>query len=887
MLPDRIRALGAAFSGVPRKWQRRSQTLWKRAHASSIFDCPSSARARARYACAFLFVLTLLQHNRTSACGPDFPNNLLAGGDGAVLVAPEATFAKELQRMDLTPSRFAAIQSAGNFASETATTEADDLTAALQKAGISKEAATEVRRAHAALRFRLQEFLTDLGGWESSRPWVTDQDGGHPAEPATPPPTYPKLEMPSGLPAEFADYLEGAFAWHNPVLENKGLARSAWERLLERPTAERRFKSTWAAFMLGRSWETNSPEKAIQYFRQVRELARAGFKDSIGLAAASLGLEARVELHRKHYEEALELYLAQMATGDSSTTNSLRVAAGEALANGGPALSALAKNSRTRRVLTAYLISQRDVERDADNALRSPTRKWLAAVEAAEVKDVESAEEFALAAYRANEMQLAQRWIRKAPGSPVAEWLQAKLLLHDGKLQAAAARLAKVAQYFPVAPQGTNEVAATSLKDTLFIDRSGCSPDRIPIDRQVWGELGALRLSRREYTESLDALLNSGFWMDAAFVAERVLTADELKSYVDAHWPMVSAAQTAEEEAQFGTDDICPSKLRAQIRYLLARRLTRCFRSEDARKYYPAEWLPSFDLLVQNLKGGWDTSLPANQRAQALFEAAVITRTNGMELIGTEVEPDWHIHGGNFEEGVTTVNRSTNEEATVLSASADEVRREAEHKADPEQRFHYRYQAAALAWEAAKLMPNNSDETARVLWTAGTWLKNRDPHTADLFYKSLVWRNRRTTLGAEADRRRWFPELDLNGNILPRRAKSTLPDPTLEAPDTTDSMATTTAPGDGKSAESLLETDSPVEVMPPPAEKEDAGPPTEAYEYVVQKGDSLAVILRALGEAGLNTTRDDLLSANPGVNPLKLRVGQKLFIPARIPQSEH
>jgi len=34
---------------------------------------------------------------------------------------------------------------------------------------------------------------------------------------------------------------------------------------------------------------------------------------------------------------------------------------------------------------------------------------------------------------------------------------------------------------------------------------------------------------------------------------------------------------------------------------------------------------------------------------------------------------------------------------------------------DPEVRFHYRYQAAFLAWEAAKLMRIIPDETALVL----------------------------------------------------------------------------------------------------------------------------------------------------------------------------
>ena len=90
------------------------------------------------------------------------------------------------------------------------------------------------------------------------------------------------------------------------------------------------------------------------------------------------------------------------------------------------------------------------------------------------------------------------------------------------------------------------------------------------------------------------------------------------------------------------------------------------------------------------------------------------------------------------------------------------------HVPDPDERFHYRYTAASLAWEAARLMPNNSDDTARVLCIAGSWLKHRDPQAADLFYKALVRRCRKTALGAEADRLRWFPILDGNGNMKPK-----------------------------------------------------------------------------------------------------------------------
>jgi hypothetical protein len=148
-----------------------------------------------------------------------------------------------------------------------------------------------------------------------------------------------------------------------------------------------------------------------------------------------------------------------------------------------------------------------------------------------------------------------------------------------------------------------------------------------------------------------------------------------------------------------------------------------------------------------------------------------------MELMGTELEPDWAIHGGSYECGIVSKDR-TNSELPQLRASKNELTRCEAASPAPDFRFHYRYTAAAIAWQAAALLPNNSDETAKVLWTAGCWLKNRDPENADVFYKSLVRRCRKTALGEEADRIRWFPELDESGKIIPgptRRKEKTAP----------------------------------------------------------------------------------------------------------------
>src|SRR5262249_3500356 len=131
-----------------------------------------------------------------------------------------------------------------------------------------------------------------------------------------------QLAVPAGLPDEFTDYLRGALAWHRGRLDD---ARAAWEALLARPVSARRRRTTWATFMLGRLAADRDPAAAIDAFPPVRTLVVDGFPDSAGLAAASLGREARMELERGDIVRALHLYREQLAAGDPGALVSLRL----------------------------------------------------------------------------------------------------------------------------------------------------------------------------------------------------------------------------------------------------------------------------------------------------------------------------------------------------------------------------------------------------------------------------------------------------------------------------------------------------------------------------------------------------------------------------------
>jgi LysM repeat protein len=59
-----------------------------------------------------------------------------------------------------------------------------------------------------------------------------------------------------------------------------------------------------------------------------------------------------------------------------------------------------------------------------------------------------------------------------------------------------------------------------------------------------------------------------------------------------------------------------------------------------------------------------------------------------------------------------------------------------------------------------------------------------------------------------------------------------------------------------------------------------AGSPQKGYDYNVRSGDTLSAIAKAYRDQGIKITTDQILKANPGLNPGDMKIGQKIFIPA-------
>lgn len=54
----------------------------------------------------------------------------------------------------------------------------------------------------------------------------------------------------------------------------------------------------------------------------------------------------------------------------------------------------------------------------------------------------------------------------------------------------------------------------------------------------------------------------------------------------------------------------------------------------------------------------------------------------------------------------------------------------------------------------------------------------------------------------------------------------------------------------------------------------------KGFEYTIKSGDTLSGIVAAYREQNIKVTKDQIIGANPGLVPEKMRLGQKIWIPA-------
>ncbi|MBB5884632.1 hypothetical protein DYQ93_07525 [Xanthomonas sp. LMG 8992] len=641
---------------------------------------------------ALATALILLPLGGARACGPEFPYRLLDDRAGALAQLPEGSFAREVQRLG------APIEGLGRASAATLPRYWDAGTQFPQQRN-------DVERTQLdAAQFARIEQLRALHDAQQAQ-----RDG-------------------ADLPPELRLYTAGAVAFAQGDYPS---AADYFRQVLALPEAQRRARSTWAAYSLGRSLALAADGalagdaaaqrqayrlQARQAFQQSRALRLAGFDDPLELGIASLGEEARVLLATGDWNGAIGLYAVQAAQGSDTGMSSLKQVAADLARRGDAELAPLLQQQAVRRLLIAKLLSDTTAfDPDTGSALSSA--RFLRLLEEATHDPVEDADRLAALAYRQGDYRGTARLLAHAGDSGLAWWLRAKMALRDGDAARAAQAYAQAARRFPPNEDWGTRRAANWSNETL---KPQC---------RIEGEAAILALQRGSYVEAFAQLYRSGdlYWEDAAAVAERVLTVQELQDYVDRHVPAAAPATTD------ATPEYWERTPALKLRELLARRLMRAGRYDDALPYFAQAELREAARGYRDAREQAASAWTGIGRAEANYRAALIARRQGMELLGYELGPDNRVYAGNYAEAAS--HAQVRPGGLIAAAEAQRWNATA---AQPYRRYHYRWIAAALADRAADDLPARSQAYAAVLCQATDWLITLDPAQARRSYQRYV-----------------------------------------------------------------------------------------------------------------------------------------------------
>jgi hypothetical protein len=610
------------------------------------------------------------------ACGPDFPMRLLDNRGQTLADLPEGNFNFELSRLGKTIAGLKNVTAA--------THNPNDMYGEENAAAEAREKAEQ-----AGLSVEQQALIKQLRGLTDAR--QVEAQG-------------------ASLPAEIRLYVAGAVAF---ATGDHQLAVEYFNKLLALPADQRPLRSTWAAYSKGRTWFAMSSEggdavEALEQsrdaFRQARQLSIDGFSDPLELAVASLGEEARVLRTAGDWSGAIELYEAQNLHGSAVGYTSLKQLMNELAELPEAELAELLQHKAVQQLVTASLVSRQGWsfgdeppnEKKLVKLLQNSTRGSL-----------DNADRLAAMSYQQGDYAGAKAFLENAGDGGLAWWLRAKLAVRDGDKNAAATAYSKAAQAFPQS------------EDWGYRRTPDWSYEAVQPKCRVEGESAILALQRGEYLQAFVQLYrsNSTYWFDAATVAERVLTVDELKKYIDDNVPAPPALTQQER------DNYVPLPVAASLRNLLGRRLLREGHYADAVAYFDNPDLQNKARLYGEQRLKADAAWWPTKRASALYNAAWTAREWGMDILGYEMAPDYATFGGNYS------LESTELKVGPLVSEA-EVQRQVASEAKPDQRYHYRFVATELARRAADNLPHTSQAFAAVLCNAAGWNSSLEDQSA-------------------------------------------------------------------------------------------------------------------------------------------------------------
>jgi cellulose synthase operon protein C len=677
---------------------------------------------------SFLCALSAFAIAPTSiACGPDFPTELLTQRTNTMQGLPSGNFEFEANKL---------VQPAHKYAAEmdVNTSYWFEVTPETPVPEAQKKIETEGYSA------------AQINDWLRARNASSVEEA---------------MQAAASLPKAHQLYLAGANAFNRRTADDFADAKQNFEAVLALGK-EGESRAVWAQHMLARIAAFNdSADIARAEFEKVRQLAKSGAPDPLGLATASLGAQAWLDWQKidaaldaptnaAHATRAVALYAEQAASGSTAGSNSLLIAA-RYLRKNSAVLEIALQDALVRKLMLSYAFSRgfealgeagQESYYDgkyidsrqfggADGAPINPTLldTLLNSVPAGQL---EGGDRFAAALYRAGRFDAAKRFA-DANTSALSHWVLAKLALRNGDKSQAAKAYASAIQTMP--------------KDTLWIE-NGYELGFGDAKCRTQAELGTLQLSSGDIDQAMQLFFDAGpeYITDFSYIAERAATTEALQKLVDQKTKVVQFSKQPEYE---GSEQLVllptPSaSMNAaqvahhhQVRSILARRLMREGKRAQALNYFDQPELQSHAKAFNDAIASSESSKGV-PRAEALFKAASLAREHGIDLLGYQLAPDYAIWGGAFGAVEDDAGEPLVPKPDTIWQSKLESEQFLKTTAVPNKRFHYRFIAANMAEQAAGELPARSQAFAASLCHATRWVIYRDEAQGKRYYQRYV-----------------------------------------------------------------------------------------------------------------------------------------------------
>lgn len=647
-----------------------------------------------------LIAAALIMPLSGQACGPDFPNRLLMDRNGTLLSMPEGNFAFEASRLVAVDPQLPRWQAPA----PAPTTPPKPMPLSPEQQAIAQMRATKtVEEADA---------VNAQGLSNAARLYTL----GAVAFAAEDPRASQYFQQVLALPAaEQGDWgLRAQYSLGRLLMNDHGTpeSESGAEPVVKHP-------------------EKAQLEQAMAAFQQVIDQVKKGTADPDQLALSSLGQQARIHLWLGEVIPAAQLYAQQAAQGDPDGGLSLQYISTHLInPQHVEALKQAIHDPLIQQLVTIELFARSSNLQMSDANSTGVGAKQIIDQTLTLLNDsVKSgftgSDRLAALAYRSGQYAMAANLLKNAGDSGLAWWLRAKMALRDGDIKAATAAYAKAAAAFP-----TDESWGEQRNDEF-------APEMIAPDCRVAGEQAILALNRGDYLQAMDLMYRGkeNYWADVADIAERVLTIDELKGFVDKHAPAPTTPLKPVKPDEYNGERITQE---VQLRELLARRMMRAGRYQEAANYFA---IPNYRQAAQDfanlMKAAQDKTADNNARAKSYYQAAALLRSQGLEFTGYEMTPDYNIYGAGYSYLGDAFNTKDSKDKSWISAA--EAARAKKSLPDAENRFlHYRWQAVGLAQKAADLLPPKSQAYAAVLCNAAGWVIARDAKTGRALYQRYI-----------------------------------------------------------------------------------------------------------------------------------------------------